>query len=297
MANQLIEDVKYKFKSSNPVTRLIAINTAIFLIISILRILAFVFQNTFILSSVMENIMFPLSLYGLIYKPWTLVTYMFAHEELLHLFWNMISLYWFGQLLIEYTSAKKIIPLYILGGIAGAIFTLLLFLLIPSLHSYVGSQLIGASAGVTAIIVASATLIPEYKMNFMFIGPVKLLYVAIFVVFIDVLSIASYSNVGGNLAHLGGALMGYFFIVQYKKGNDWAKPINMFFDWINRIFKFSHKPKMTVAYKRKISDEEYNYNKKVEQKTIDEILDKISKSGYESLSKAEKEILFKASKK
>jgi hypothetical protein len=131
----------------------------------------------------------------------------------------------------------------------------------------------------------------------MFIGPVKLMYVAIVVVFIDMLNVASYSNVGGNLAHLGGALMGYVFIVQYKKGRDWSSWISKFLDWMGGLFKPSTKSKMKVAYKRGVSDEEYNYSKKVTQEQIDSILDKISKSGYESLTKNEKEILFKASKK
>jgi hypothetical protein len=116
------------------------------------------------------------------------------------------------------------------------------------------------------------------------------------VVFIDVLNVASYDNIGGNIAHLGGALMGYIFIVQYKKGKDWSLWINRFFDWVVGMFKKQRKSKMKVAYKRAVSDEEYNYNKKITQAQIDRILDKISKSGYDSLSKAEKEILFKASK-
>jgi hypothetical protein len=112
-----------------------------------------------------------------------------------------------------------------------------------------------------------------------------------------VLNVASYDNIGGNISHLGGALMGYLFIVQYKKGIDLSKGINRFFDWLSSLFKSSPKSKMKVAYKRKVSDEEFNYNKKVEQEHIDKILDKISKSGYESLSKSEKEMLFKASGK
>jgi hypothetical protein len=156
--------------------------------------------------------------------------------------------------------------------------------------------MVGASAGVTAIIVAAATLMPNFRMNLMFIGEVKLIYVALFSILIDVLNVASYSNVGGNLAHLGGALMGYLFIVQYKKGNDLAKPISSFFNWIASLFTRS--PKMKVVHKKKpLSDEEYNHNRAATQQQIDLILDKISKSGYESLSKSEKELLFKASKK
>jgi membrane associated rhomboid family serine protease len=300
MANHIIEDIKLKIRNGNPVTRLIVINVALFLFISILHILSSLTGSetlTAFFNFGIENFSFPLSLYGLIHKPWTLITYMFTHIEVMHIFWNMITLFWFGQILLSYTSPKKIIPLYLLGGIAGALFTLILFIIVPSFHVYLGAPLIGASAGVTAIIVAAAALVPEYRMNLMLIGPVKLVYVALFVLFLDVLNVASYSNVGGNLAHLGGALMGYVFIAQYKKGNDWSAWINRFFDWISGLFKSSPKSKMKVTYKRGVSDEDYNYSKKVEQEYVDEILDKISKSGYESLTKREKEILFKASGK
>ena len=301
MANPVIEDFKSKLRNGNPITRLILINVVVFIFVSIFRIISFLSGESGIFLAIEDfiknNLALPLSFNGLIYKPWTLITYMFTHFSLMHIFWNLITLYWFGELFINYTSTKKLIPLYLLGGIVGGLITIILFTIVPPFQAYLGAPMIGASAGVTAIIVATATLIPNVNMNMMFIGPVKLLYVALFVIFIDVLSVASYSNVGGNLSHLGGALMGFIFIVQYKKGIDFSKGITNFFDWLSGLFKAGPKSKMKVAYKRKVSDEEYNYNKKTEQEIIDKILDKISKSGYESLSKSEKEILFKASGK
>ena len=222
---------------------------------------------------------------------------MFTHIEIFHILWNLITLYWFGQILSDYTSPKKIIPLYLMGGVAGALITILLFSVVPVFQPYLDSPMVGASAGITAIIIAAATLVPNYRINLMFVGAIKLIYVALFVLFIDILSVASYNNIGGNIAHLVGALMGYVFILQYKKGRDWTLWINRFLDWIKNLLKKSPKSKMKVAYKRGVSDEAYNYNKKVTQEQIDIILDKISRSGYESLSKAEKEILFKASNK
>jgi len=300
MASLIVEDIKQKFRSDNPVTRLIVINVAVFFVISLLRILIFVSGESSVFTEItaffIQNSSFPISWQGLLFKPWTLITYAFTHIEVFHIFWNMITLYWFGQLFINYTSKTKLIPLYILGGVAGALFSLLVIQTIPGLHMYIGSPMVGASAGVTAIIVAAATLMPNFRMNLMFIGEVKLIYVALFSILIDVLNVASYSNVGGNLAHLGGALMGYVFIVQYKKGNDLAKPISSFFNWIANLFTRS--PKMKVVHKKKpLTDEEYNHNRAATQQQIDLILDKISKSGYESLSKSEKELLFKASKK
>lgn len=297
MANPIIEDVKLKIRSGNPITRLIIINIAVFVLVSLTRILLFLTGNSNLFEDAVSFIAFPLAVEAFIYKPWTLITYMFTHVALFHLLWNMITLYWFGQILSDYTSTKKITPLYLLGGLAGALVTLLLITVIPVFHPYIGNPMVGASAGITAIIIAAATLVPNYRLNLLFIGPVKLLYVAIFVVFIDVLNVASYDNVGGNIAHLGGALMGYIFTVQYKKGRDLSAGISRFLNWAGDLFKPSSKSKMKVAYKRAVSDDEYNYSKKVSQEQIDSILDKISKSGYESLSKTEKDILFKASSK
>ncbi len=301
MVNPVIEDIKQKIRNGNPVTRLIIINVAVFLTISVLHIFLFITGGATFFNSlfnfIKNNISLPLSIQGFLYKPWTIITYMFTHIELGHIFWNMITLFWFGQILSNYSSEKKIIPLYLLGGIAGALITILLFAIFPIFEPYRIMPMVGASAGVTAIIIASATLVPNFQMNMLLIGPVKLIYVALFVLFIDVLNVASYSNIGGNIAHLGGALMGYIFIVQYKKGKDWSIGINRILDWLGGILKIFKKNKLKVVHRRSVSDEEYNYNKKANQQQIDTILDKISKSGYESLSKSEKEILFKASNK
>jgi len=298
MAIPIIEDLKLKVRSNNPITRLIIINAFVFLFISILHILLFLFgagvDNK--LNFIKDAIALPLNIHAFIYKPWTLITYMFTHFEVMHILWNLITLYWFGQILSEYTSPKKIIPLYLMGGIAGGLITILLFTFLPHFQNYSDSNMVGASAGITAIIIAAATLVPNYRINMLFIGSVKLLYIALFVIFIDMLNVASHNNVGGNIAHLGGAIMGYVFIIQYKRGRDWTLWIIRFFNFINGFFNNNQKSKMKVAYKKSVSDEAYSINKKIEQQQIDAILDKISKSGYESLSKSEKGILFNASK-
>jgi len=301
MANPIFEDIKAQFKSNNPITILITINVSVFILINLFRIFSFLSGEASTLNlienAIYDNLTFPVGFDGLIHKPWTVITYMFTHVGFLHIFWNMVSLFWFGQILSQYTSSKKMIPLYLLGGLCGAIVTMLLFELIPTLYKFTGSPMLGASAGVTAIIIGAATLVPHVKINMMFIGPVKLIYLAMFVIFIDVISIASYSNIGGNLSHLGGALMGYIFIAQHKKGKDMGRPLNTFFEWIKNLFSGNAKRKMKVVHKRTISDEEYNFKRNIEQQEIDDILDKISKSGYDSLSKKEKDILFNASKK
>ncbi len=299
MANSIVSDIKQNIKNGNPVTRLIIFNVCVFLFLSIFRILVFFSGSAPAVASLQDFLIRNLSVHfniaGLLQKPWTLLTFMFSHFDFPQLLWNMLSLYLFGKILSDYTSAKKIIPLYIYGGIAGALIATLLITIIPGFHFYSENLLSGASASVTAIIVAAATLVPKVKLNLILIGPVKLVYLALFFILIDILNLASYANLGGNLSHLGGALMGYLFIVQYKKGKDMATPFNRFFDWISGLFKGSSKSKMKVIHKRNLTDEEYNYNKTVNQKQLDAILDKISKSGYESLSKTEKEMLFRES--
>jgi membrane associated rhomboid family serine protease len=301
MGNRIIEDIKLSIRNENPVTRLIIINVTVFLIISALQILFLLSARSMFMSTLKDvlvfNLSMPMSFARFLHRPWTLLTHIFTQEDLPNILWNMLALYWFGKLLAYYTATKKIIPLYIMGGVAGGLISILAIETIPMFRGYTGQSLLGASAGVTAIIVATATLIPDVKMNLFLIGPVKLLYVAVFVIFISVLNMAADANVSGNISHLGGAAMGYSFIVQYKKGRDMSKWINQFFDWIKGLFKRNPKSKMKVAHKRAMPDQEHHLNRREHQQTVDEILDKISKSGYESLTKAEKEILFKASNK
>ncbi len=302
MANNIIiEDIKTKIKSGNPVTRLILINVTVYLFISLLRIINFVSnESDLVLSfthSAISFFSFSISFSGFLHAPWTIITYSFSHIDFMHLLFNMLTLYWFGEILLRYTSSKKIIPLYIFGAIAGGLFSMISIESLPALLVFKGLPMVGASASVTAIIVAAAILIPNYKLNLFLIGEVKLIYVAAFTIFISFLNVAAYTNVGGNLAHLGGALMGYIFISQYKKGKDLSKGINLFFDWLKKIFKTQSKSTMNVVHKRSFSDEEYNYNKKMQEQKVDEILDKISKSGYESLTKSEREFLSNVNKK
>lgn len=302
MANQLLKDLKSGIRNATPVNRVIIINASVFVLISLIEIADWISNHSMVVGTIeyvlTTNLTLPLGFMRFLVKPWTILTYMFVQEDLFHILWNMVTFYWFGKLLCYYTATKKIIPLYILGGIAGGLVAMLSVAVIPMFHGYAAVQrLTGASAAVTAIIVASATLVPDVKMNVLLIGPVKLLYIAVFVIFIDVLNLASNGEVAGNISHLGGALMGYFFIVQYKQGRDMSKWINRFFDWVRGLFKINPRSTMKVAHRRAIPDEEYNMTRKAHQQTVDEILDKISKSGYDSLTKAEKEILFKASNK
>lgn len=236
----------------------------------------------------------PASLPILITKPWTLITYMFYHEEFFHILFNMLWLYWMGKILQEYLGSKKLFSTYILGGISGALLYIMAYNLFPLFSESVSiSFALGASAGVLAITAAAATLLPDYKIGLMFIGPVALKYIAIFTVFLDLVNVSG-SNAGGHIAHLGGALFGFVYVTQLKQGRDIALWFTNLMDRLATFFKGSGR--MKVRYKRAAGDDEFVSKKRDNQERTDEILDKISKSGYGSLTNEEREFLFRSSR-
>jgi len=229
----------------------------------------------------------PASISILINKPWTIITYMFLHANFFHLLFNLLWLYWFGKLFGEFIGYNKLLVNYILGGILGGLIFILSYNIFPAFTNYKDYSLaMGASASIMAIVVSTSLYIPNYKINILFLGSIKIIYIMIFSLLIDFLTIDQ-GNPGGKISHLGGALWGYLFIVLYKNKIDITKFFNK--------WKFNKKP-VKVFYQRPLTDEEYNYQRAERQKKIDEILDKISRSGYNSLTKEEKELLFKATK-
>jgi hypothetical protein len=225
---------------------------------------------------------------------------MFLHAGALHLLFNMLWLYWFGQLFLAFFSARHFRGLYLLGGLCGGLLYMLAYNVFPYFGPYIyGSYLLGASASVLAIVVATAVREPEYRVNFMFIGAVRLKYVALFMVVTDLLFVTS-GNGGGHIAHLGGALAGWWFAKSLQKGYDITRWINQVFDWFSGGIKISRpakKPKMKVNRGGKADDYDYNARKKQQSEEIDRILDKLKQSGYASLTTEEKKRLFDASKK
>lgn len=240
----------------------------------------------------------------LLFRPWTVITYSFLHSynDISHILSNMLFLYLFGRILNDYLGSDKVISVYILGAIAGVIAFIILFNLIPS---YRLPYLVGASASVTAIAVAAATLAPNYTVNLLLFGPVRIIYIAAFLVVISYVRTLNGVNAGGNLAHLGGAIIGYAYIKALQKGTDLGKWVTSFRVWFMSLFK--PKPKVKVSYRAKNKTKSTSKSKSktttkssssdVSQDEIDKILDKISQSGYESLTKEEKQKLFNASNK
>lgn len=301
----LADEIKNSFRKGSVLYKLIFINVAVFLVLGIWLVLIRLFTPGASLESlrykfnesVVSYLMVPSLPRELLFKPWTVLTYMFTHTNLWHILFNMLILYWFGRIFMQYLTTKQMLSTYLLGGFAGAALYILFINVFPGLHEYLGGAMLGASAAIMAIVVAIAVYVPNYTIYLFFIGPVRLKYIAIAFVIIDVLMIAS-ENAGGNIAHLGGAFYGYWFTIRLKKGKDPGHWISGIIDKIVTLFK--PRPKLNVTYRkttRHISDEEYNRRKVSEQKEIDRILDKIAKGGYESLTKTEKETLFKMSNK
>ncbi len=287
----MLKDLKYRFTNANALFKLIYINLAVFVLVNLLGTLSYLFQSPLFSSTLWFGI--SVNIKELMLKPWTLLSYMFMHVEFFHILSNLIYLYFAGQIFLQYFNAKKLYSIYILGGLAGGISYLIAFNLFPVFSSYSNSHLIGASASVLAILFAVATHVPNYKISLPFIGSVPIKYLAIAFVFIDIISIPD-SNPGGHIAHLGGALFGVFFIRQWKKGKDISIPFYNFVDSIVRLFKKKH---LKTVHKRAKTDDEFRNDKAERSELINTILDKIAKSGYDSLSDKEKEYLFKNSKK
>jgi membrane associated rhomboid family serine protease len=229
-------------------------------------------------------------------RPWTLVSYMFLHVDFLHILFNLLWLYWFGTVFVQELGLKKLLSTYILGGLAGGLLYVASYNVFPVFESVRSEAIaLGASASVMAIVVASATYRPERRMHLIFIGPVKIVYIAL-VMFILTSMVDFSVNTGGKIAHIGGALMGFLFAFYYRQGKDISRGFDRMMDRIASWFKQGPR-KMKVTYKKPADDLEYNKQKAEEQKEIDQILDKISKAGYDSLTAREKEMLFKMSDK
>ncbi|HEX2970149.1 MAG TPA: rhomboid family intramembrane serine protease [Bacteroidales bacterium] len=287
------DDILRTFKSGNNLTKLIYINIAVFLLMAIAAIFGFLLSNQVIADRVLSFFSVPADLNKLVLKPWTLITYMFTHKDILHILFNMLWLYWFGVIFLEYLDQRKLVAVYLLGGISGAIVYVASFNIFPAFTGVISDSIaIGASASVMAVVVSIAAYVPDYSINLLLLGRIKIKYMALAIFLLT--SVVDFSvNSGGKLAHIGGALFGYLYTVNLRKGRDIGRGFNRFIDFFATIFK--PRKKLKVKYKKPVSDYDYNAMKSERQSRINSILDKISKGGYDSLTKEEKEILFRES--
>jgi membrane associated rhomboid family serine protease len=289
--NSFRENIRSHIRVSDTLQRLLAINILVFLFIRIVNAASGLFLNPLLgFDDVTTYLALPAYLSKILIRPWTIITYMFLHWDVMHIFFNMLWLYWMGKIFQEYLGSKKLLSTYLAGGFIGGLFFIAAYNLFPLFReSLPGAFALGASASVLAVTVAAATLLPEYPIQFIFFGSVPLKWIAVITIVLDLINISG-NNAGGHIAHLGGALYGFIYIRSLQKGTDLT-------GWLTVIFeRFSSSGKIKVVHRNKKDDEEYNVARKAKQERMDDILDKISKSGYGSLTQEEKDFLFKMSK-
>ena len=273
--------------------RLVFINVVVFIGINFFDLFSFLFGWHFSLDRLMRSFFgLEAGISNFIWKPWTIVSYMFLHDDIFHILFNMLFLTWTGKLFSEYLGQQKLSATYFLGGIAGGLFYIIAYQIFPAFANHNQAILIGASAGVLAVFFAAATLLPNYTTQLLFIGNIKLKFLAIVMFLLYAFSIPS-GNAGGHIAHIGGALFGFVSIKFLQSGTDITK-------WFSKLFSFKSRSRknMKVVYRsNENADEIYLNKQRMTQENLDRILDKINRSGFDSLTADEKEFLYKASGK
>ena len=289
----ILDDIKRSFNKGNSLTQLIYINIGAFIVISFAAIIGFLLTNPLIDETVLKFLAVPASLQELVIKPWTIITYMFLHKDVWHILFNMLWLYWFGKIFLQMLDQRKLVAVYLIGGICGAILYIVSFNIFPAFKEIVNESVaIGASASVLAVVVAIAAYTPDYSINLLLFGRVKIKYMALAIFVLT--SFMDFSvNSGVKLAHIGGAVFGYVYAMKLIQGRDLGKGVNKIIDFFATIFK--PRKKLKVTYKKPVNDYEYNNIKADRQAKINAILDKISKGGYDSLTREEKDALFRES--
>lgn len=309
MGTSLLDDIKYQFHHGSMVNKLILVNIFVFIAMLVVRVILNIFgpepYEVFVKNVGLVHD------WRLMIRPWTFFSYMFAHAGIMHIVFNMIGLYVFGLAFMTYFKDKQLLSVYVLGGLAGAVSYIIFANVLPSWTF--GEYMVGASASVTALLFAVTTMNPEYVIRLMFLGDVKIKYIAAAFVILDLISISTMHNTGGHVAHLGGGLMGYFYVRQLQLGSDISKPFMRVVDKIEGWFRddmpqkrksnlnvvSKQEPSTVFTRKKKESNINFpttnskNINSPEIQQRINLILDKIGESGYDSLSKEEKEFLFR----
>ena len=280
-----------QFKQLSIVLKIIVINTLIFLIF---YLVSFFFKLS--LSTLVSWFVLPTSFLEIVFQPWSFVTYAFLHAGFWHLFWNMYLLYWFGLYVLNLFTSKRFLTIYLLGAINGGLFYVLAYNLFPVFNN-ISSNLMGASAAVLAIVIFIATYTPDAMVR-IFTFRIKLWQIGLVMVLLDLFQLPSSGNAGGLIAHMGGAIFGYVYAIQLKKGNDIGIWFENFMDLLVNLFKSNKYKHFKQVHKTKQSAPKNTKRNPTtnHQIKIDRILDKIGKSGYDSLTKAEKDFFFKAGK-
>lgn len=292
----LLQDLRFQFKNGDMTTKLIFGNVILFFLPEISVALLKMVEVNF---DYYQFVALPSLYEGFLSKFWTIITYSFFHAGFVHLIFNMIALYYIGNLFTTFFNQKQLFSVYVLGGVLGGIAFLLSYNLLPTLKG-ISTLLVGASASVMALLFATVSYQPFMNVRLALIGTVKLWHIALLYLFLDLVQLPI-ENTGGHLAHLGGALFGFIYTKSLVNGVDLGKGLNLFLDWLATLFSSKSSTPFKKVHKNSIPKKPVNSTSRIvtkdrSQQQIDEILDKISQSGYDSLTKEEKEFLFKAGK-
>jgi membrane associated rhomboid family serine protease len=299
-----VDEIKRFFRQGSALSVLILVNVAVWVLIQVLKVVFFFYNSPggdAVNSLLLNALALPASVSGLAAKPWTVLTYMFLHVDIWHILFNMLWLYWFGRIFLEFLPSRQLVLIYFLGGICGGLIYVLAFNIFPVFSAIAPvSFALGASASVMAIVMAIAVYVPNYTIQLFLFGRLKIIYLAVILFIFDFFMIPS-GNAGGHIAHIGGALFGALYIILFRYSKSQLLPGNPP-DFIRNIINMFRNSKQNANrhagnHGRPVSDEEFNLRKRDTQKKVDEILDKISKGGYDCLTKDEKEFLFKTSNK
>lgn len=299
-ATGIIDEMRRGFSRSTMLMKLVWINIAVFVLLRITAIVCMFAGTPGFLEEVMRQVQLPSHLSTLATRPWTVITYMFSQYDVLHILFNLLWFYWFGTLFRMVSTPRQMLALYIYGGLGGAVMFLLAYNLIPT-FAYTHGWLIGSSASVIAIVTATAILMPDFRMHLLFIGSVSLKWIAIATIGLVLIGVTG-SNAGGEFAHIGGVIVGAWYGLMMKRGQDITRPLNRLFDMFvngwhsitsirlrNKTPKSSYKYQSSSASSPSINDDD--------RAQLDEILDKIKKSGYAALTPEERKRLFDVSRR
>ncbi len=299
------DDLKYSLRAGNIVTKLVVVNFAVFVAMKLI----YVALNLFTMGkaqAMYDDILIGLCLQAdlgtLAWRLWGIVTHIFLHDSFWHLVNNMIGLYLFGRIVSDLIGDLRTLPIYLLGGLAGAV----TYVITAQFFLSVGSYALGASAAVMALGGAALILAPDYRVHLLFLGAIKVKYVVLLLVLLDLVAIAGTYPAGGHAAHIAGFAMGCFFVFQLRDGRDWAVPVNNFFAWLGGLFSSKYRPKfkrpknapsMRATFGGAKGSSKSDAHDLSFQEKLDGILDKIKAQGYESLNQEEKDFLYEASQK
>lgn len=299
-ATGIIDEMRRGFSRLTMLMKLVWINIAVFVLLRITAIVCMFAGTPEFLEEVMRQVQLPSHLSTLATRPWTVITYMFSQYDVLHILFNLLWFYWFGTLFRMVSTPRQMLALYIYGGLGGAVMFLLAYNLIPT-FAYTHGWLIGSSASVIAIVTATAILMPDFRMHLLFIGSVSLKWIAIATIGLVLIGVTG-SNAGGEFAHIGGVIVGAWYGLMMKRGQDITRPLNRLFDMFvngwhsissirlrNKTPKSSYKYQSSSASSPSINDDD--------RAQLDEILDKIKKSGYAALTPEERKRLFDVSRR